>query len=66
MQAWTIKQLYEAMTNDLAKCQTTHEQIMVKAICGKEIREKSIEWSKTRKLTPIEVSIAQQFGYKGA
>jgi hypothetical protein len=66
MQAWTIKQLYEAMNNDLTKCQTTHERIMVKAICGKEIREKAIEWSKTRKLTPIEVSIAQQFGYKGA
>jgi hypothetical protein len=66
MQAWTIKQLYEAMNSDLAKCQTSHEAIMVKAICGKEIREKAIEWSNTRKLTPIEVSIAQQFGYKGA
>lgn len=65
MQAWTIKQLYEAMNNDLTKCQTNHERIMVKAICGKEIREKAIEWSKTRKLTPIEVSIAQGFGYKG-
>ncbi len=66
MQSWTIKQLYEAMEQDLNKCQTSHERIMVKAICGKEIREKAYEWVKERKLTPIEVSIAQGFGYKGA
>lgn len=64
MNAWTIKQLYEAMQNDLAMCQTNHERIMVKAIGGKEIRERAIEWAKQRKLTPMEVAIAQQFGYQ--
>jgi hypothetical protein len=46
-------------------CQTKHEQIMVKAISGKEIREKAIEWSKTRKLTPLEIAIASEFGFRG-
>jgi hypothetical protein len=65
MQAWTIKQLYEAMQNDLTMCHTNFERSMVKAISGKEIREKATEWAKQRKLTPMEVAIAQEFGYKG-
>lgn len=65
MQAWNIKQLYEAMQKDLMSCNNTFEQGMVKAICGKEIREKAIEFAKERKLTPLEVAIAQQFGYQG-
>lgn len=64
--SWTIKQLKEALDRDLSLCQTNHERIMVKAISGKEIREKAIQWAKERKLTPIEVAIAQEFGYKGA
>ena len=63
---WTIKQLKEALDRDLTVCQTNHERIMVKAICGKEIREKAIQWAKERKLTPMEVAIAQEYGYKGA
>ena len=63
MRAWNIKQLHEAMQKDLASCHTRHEQIMVKAICGKEIREKAIEFAKTRKLTPFEIAIAKEFGY---
>lgn len=61
---WTIKQLEEALQNDLVQCQTEHEKAMVKAIGGKEIREKAREWAKVRKLTPIEVAIAQKYGYK--
>lgn len=64
--SWTIKQLKEALDRDLSLCQTNHERIMVKAISGKDIREKAIEWAKIRKLTPSEVAIAQEYGYKGA
>lgn len=63
--AWTIKQLEEALTEDLTKCHTEHERIMVKAIGGREIREKAEEWAKVRKLTPFEVAIASKYGYRG-
>jgi hypothetical protein len=63
MKSWTIKQLHEQLAVDLTHCHTTHEQIMVKAIGGKEIREKAIQWAKERKLTPAEVAIASQYGY---
>lgn len=65
MEAWNLKQMYEALQASLAQCHTSHEKIMCNALAGKEIREKAIEWAKTRKLTPMEVGIAQQFGYKG-
>lgn len=61
---WTVKQLEEALQRDLGMCQTQHERIMVKAIGGKEIREKAQEWAKVRKLTPAEVAIAQKYGYR--
>lgn len=64
MKPWTIKQLYEAMQKDLLSCNNAFERSMVKAIGGKEIREKAIEWSKERKLTPVEVAIASEFGYR--
>lgn len=64
MQAWTIHQLKDAMINDLAQCHTNHERIMLKAIAGKEIREKAYEWAKKRKLTPGEIAIAQEYGYR--
>ena len=64
MQAWNIKQLYEAMQDDLTQCNNAFERSMVKAISGKEIREKAEKWSKERKLTPMEVAIAKEFGYK--
>jgi hypothetical protein len=63
MKPWTIKQLHEQLVVDLTHCHTKHEQIMVKAIGGKEIREKAIQWAKERKLTPAEVAIASQYGY---
>lgn len=63
MKAWNIKQLNEAMQKDLESCGTDFERSMVKAICGKEIREKAIELSRTRKLTPFEIAIAEQYGY---
>ena len=65
MQAWNIKQLYEAMQSDIQQCNNAFERSMVKAIGGREIREKAEQWSKERKLTPIEVAIAKEFGYKG-
>ena len=64
MEAWNIKQLENALQNDLTMCGTEHERMMVKAIGGKEIREKAIEWAKVRKLTPAELAIAQKYGYK--
>lgn len=64
MQAWNIKQLYVAMQNDLQQCNNAFERSMVKSVGGKEIREKAEQWSKERKLTPIEVAIAKEFGYK--
>lgn len=65
LKPWTIKQLEDALQNDLTMCHTELERTMVKTIAGKEIREKAIEWSKQRKLTPVEVAIAQKYGYKG-
>lgn len=64
MQNWTIKQLQESMQRDLLSCNSDFERSMVKAIGGKEIREKAIEWSTIRKLTPAEVAIASQYGYR--
>ena len=56
---WNIKQLYSAMLTDLEACQTSMERMMCETICKKEIREKAKEFSKTRKLTPVEVSILE-------
>ena len=63
MGAWTIHQLNDAMTESLKMCHTDFERGMVKAIGGKEIREKAIEWAKVRKLAPGEIAIASQYGY---
>lgn len=52
------------MQNDLQQCNNAFERSMVKSVGGKEIREKAEQWSKERKLTPIEVAIAKEFGYK--
>ena len=65
MQSWNIKQLHEAMQSDIQQCNNAFERSMVKAIGGKEIREKAEQWSKERKLTPMEVAIAAEFGYNG-
>ena len=62
---WTIKHLYEALERDLAQCTTQLERDCCKALGGKEIREKAQQWAKERKLTPMEVAIAQRFGFKG-
>ncbi len=59
-----IKQLREAMEGDLALCRTSHERINVKAICGAEIRELANQLSAIRRLTPAEVAIAQEFGWR--
>ena len=56
---WNIKQLYNAMMEDLNSCQTDLERSMVKTICKKEIREKAKEFKKTRNLTPVEIAILE-------
>lgn len=56
---WNIKQLYNAMLEDLNLCQTDLERSMVKIICTKEIREKANEFKKSRKLTPVEIAILE-------
>ena len=64
MQAWNIKQLAEAINNDYAACHSDFERSMVKAIGGKEIRENATRFAATRKLTPAELAIAEQYGYR--
>jgi len=59
LEPWNIKQLYSAMLTDLEVCQTDLERMICSTICKKEIREKAKEFSKTRKLTPFEVSILE-------
>lgn len=65
MKAWSVKQLYAAMQNDLSQCHTGLERDMVRTIGGKEIREHAEKWSKERNLTPGEIAIAEQFGFRG-
>ena len=65
LQAWNIKQLKDAMVEDLQQCNNAFERSMVKAIGGREIREKAEQWARERKLTPIEIAIAREYGYKG-
>jgi hypothetical protein len=62
--AWNIKQLKERMDGDLAMCHSQFERNMVKAISGKEIRELAEQISATRRLTPGETAIAQEFGFR--
>ena len=61
---WSIKQLQQSLLNDLAQCHTQLERDCCKAIGGKNIRETAYEWAKQRKLTPLEVAIAEQYGYR--
>lgn len=57
LKPWSIKQLYEAMQEDLTKCHTQLERSMCLTLCKKEIREKAAEFRRTRKLTPMEEAI---------
>ena len=66
MKPWTIKQLFESHQRDLSQCHNDFERSNVAAINGREIREMAIEWASQRKLTPIEVAIAEKFGYRPA
>ena len=65
LQAWNIKQLQVAMVDDLQQYNNDFERSMVKAIGGREIREKAEQWARERKLTPAEVAIAREYGYRG-
>ena len=64
MTEWNIKQLAAALASDLQACQTSHERLMVNAIGGREIREAAARFAALRKLTPGEVAIASQYGYR--
>lgn len=66
IEPWTIKQLLEAHERDIAQCRSDFERSNVTAINGREIREKAVEWAARRKLTPMEMAIAQRFGYRAA
>jgi len=66
MRAWTVKQLDEALTQDLATCQTRTEHQNALAIGGREIREQAAEFEKTSwrtgwRLSPAEVSILAKY-----
>jgi hypothetical protein len=63
-EAWNIKQLRAKMDDDLAMCHSQFERTMVKAISGKEIRELAEKIATTRRLTPGEAAIAQEFGWQ--
>ena len=65
MKAWNIKQLQQKLSEDMAQCNNAFERSMVLAIAGRDIREKAEEFSSSRKLTPGEIAIAEQYGYKG-
>ena len=64
MKAWTVKQLKEKLSNDLLACNTNFERSMVVAIGGKHIREFAEQLAAIRKLTPGEIAIASEYGYK--
>lgn len=59
-----LKQLADAMARDLAQCRTAFERGMVRAIGGKEIRERAEQIASIRKLTPGEIAIASQYGFR--
>jgi hypothetical protein len=61
---WNLKQLADALARDLQTCQSSFERGMARAIAGKEIRERAYEIAATRKLTPGEIAIAEQYGYR--
>lgn len=61
---WTVTQLQKLLNNDLQSCHTAHERMMVKALGGKEICEAAIAFAQTRKLTPGEIAIASQYGFR--
>lgn len=64
LKEWTVHQLQAALMRDLGQCQTDLERIMVRSIGGKELRLKAEAWAQVRQLTPGEVAIAQQYGYR--
>ena len=64
MKPWTVGQLKEKLNNDLLACNNDFERSMVVAIGGKEIREFAEQLATIRKLTPGEVAIASEYGYK--
>jgi hypothetical protein len=64
-QAYTIKSLHAAMQNDLTMCNSNFERGMVKAVCGKEIREKAQALAAAGKLSANDARIAAEFGFRG-
>jgi hypothetical protein len=66
MNLWNLQQLQSAIQADLALCHSAFERGMVRAIAGKELRERAAEIAASRKLTPGEIAIAESYGYRAA
>lgn len=64
MYAWTIKQLYEKLHCDLKFYNGVLERDICRAAAGMNIRELAKQMSKVRPLTPCELRIAEEFGYR--
>jgi hypothetical protein len=59
MASHTLQSLAAAMRKDLEACRTEGERINVRAICGREIREKAWKIEESRKLTDGETQILE-------
>ena len=64
MESWNIKQLKQTLIEDLALCTTHNERLNAEAIAGVEIRKLAEKLSAIRKLTPAELAIAEQYGFR--
>ena len=64
MKAWNIKQLEEQHKKDLSMCRSEFERINCRAFHGADIRKAADYWSQHRKLTPFEVAIAENYGWR--
>jgi hypothetical protein len=58
LKACTLKQLHDAMLQDMQSCQTALERSMCEAFTRIEMKE--LKQSLTRKLTPCEVVICEK------
>lgn len=61
-EVWTLSQLRRALNDDLKSCTSDLERGCCRAFGFREIREKALEFAKTRKLTPGERAILEEAG----
>lgn len=62
MKQWTLVALNQELVKDLAACNSQLERDCCKALCIKEMRELSQSIKATRKPTPGEVAVIEQYG----